>query len=126
MNSATILTLAVVVLVVVVLGFWFASRRRRSAELRSHFGAEYDRAVDAGRVERALTQRAERVETDTEELRLALRRYRAFFDRLLTIQSNSSSAAASSSASCSVVSSSGRRCWVRTSAWRRRQAATCA
>jgi len=28
-------------------------------------------------------------ETDTEELRLALRRYRAFFDRLLTIQSNS-------------------------------------
>jgi len=66
MNSATILTLAVVVLVVLVLGFWFASRRRRSAELRRHFGAEYDRAVDdygdAGRAERALTQRAERVE----------------------------------------------------------------
>ena len=65
-NTAIVVVLIVVVLAAIGVGFWFASRRRRSAELREHFGPEYDRAIDeygaAGPAERALNERSERVE----------------------------------------------------------------
>jgi len=65
-NTAIVLVLIVVVLAAIGVVLWFASRRRRSAELREHFGPEYDRAIDeygaAGPAERALSERSERVE----------------------------------------------------------------
>jgi hypothetical protein len=67
MDSATGLVLVVIVaLAVVAIGFWMVTRRRRSRDLREHFGPEYDRAVneygDRRPAERALEARAERVE----------------------------------------------------------------
>ena len=66
MNTVIAIVLIVVVLAAIALGAWLATRRRRSAELREHFGPEYDRAIDeygaAGPAERALSERSERVE----------------------------------------------------------------
>jgi len=54
------------VAVLVFVAWWFLHRRRRSDELRSKFGPEYDRTVrhvgDVGRAEATLTARAQRVE----------------------------------------------------------------
>ncbi len=66
MNSAIVFVLIVVVLAAIGVGIWLATRRRRSAELREHFGAEYDHAVDeygaAEKAEKVLSERSERVQ----------------------------------------------------------------
>jgi hypothetical protein len=66
MNSPIVLVLVVVVLIAVLVGFWMYNQRRRSTELKEHFGPEYDHAVDEygapGKAERALRERTERVE----------------------------------------------------------------
>src|SRR5438552_1774500 len=66
MVSSLALAIIVVVLVAIAVGVWLAMRRRESAELREHFGDEYDRAVDEygapGPAERALSERSARVE----------------------------------------------------------------
>lgn len=58
-----VIILAVIVVIVAAIGFWL--QRRRSDQLRQHFGPEYDRAVadDGGRrrAEAKLEERAERV-----------------------------------------------------------------
>jgi len=61
-STAIVLVLALAVLGVVV---WSLARRRRSTELRTHFGPEYDRTVQqhgsAHRAERDLSDRERRV-----------------------------------------------------------------
>jgi FtsZ-interacting cell division protein ZipA len=66
MNNTVVLVLVVIVVALVAVGLWLYSQRRRSDELRERFGPEYDRAVHdygaSGKAERALRDRAERVE----------------------------------------------------------------
>lgn len=56
----------VVVAVVAIAVIWYAMRQRRRMELRERFGPEYDHVVrqegDAGRAERVLNDRQQRVE----------------------------------------------------------------
>ncbi len=53
------------VVVIVALAAWFIYRQRRTAALRDHFGAEYDRTLDTAggkaKAEAALKEREERV-----------------------------------------------------------------
>jgi len=66
MNSST-LTLIVIAAAIVILGviLWAALQKRRTNTLRSQFGEEYDRTVEAegkrAKAEAALEERAERV-----------------------------------------------------------------
>src|SRR5947207_1719741 len=67
MNSSILIVLIVVIVVAVAaVAIWLGTRRRRTAELREHYGPEYDRAVGEygapGPAERALSERSERVE----------------------------------------------------------------
>ena len=67
MSTPLIVGLAVVVLAVLAAAVWLISRQqRRRAELREHFGPEYDRTVRAHgaerEAERELTERRERVQ----------------------------------------------------------------
>ncbi len=62
---ALILVAALVVIVLLAVA-WIAMRQRRRQQLREHFGPEYERVVqeeqgDAGRADRVLAERAERV-----------------------------------------------------------------
>lgn len=63
MDPKLVVAIAVAVVVVLVIG-WVISRRQRTVKLRSHFGAEYDRAVrESGpqRAETVLLEREKRV-----------------------------------------------------------------
>src|SRR5258706_14588051 len=66
MNTTTIVLVVVAIVIVAGLVYYFV-RKRKSDELRTRFGAEYDRAVgDAGsrhRAEAGLVERQKRVET---------------------------------------------------------------
>ncbi|MBV9670914.1 MAG: hypothetical protein JOZ43_08175 [Acidobacteriales bacterium] len=64
MDQNTIIIVAVIVIALIVAG-WLISRRRKSEQLRQHFGPEYERELkrtgDASQAERALEERARRV-----------------------------------------------------------------
>ncbi len=66
MESQVLIILLIVVLVLAAVGLWLYLRKRQSTALRSHFGTEYDRAVEKygkrGRAEAELKAREKRVE----------------------------------------------------------------
>jgi hypothetical protein len=66
MNNQLMLVLIIGVAVVVAVALWFALRKRRTEELRTRFGPEYDRTVREARTvrdgEAALIERQTRVE----------------------------------------------------------------
>ena len=66
MNTTLVIVLAIIVIAAVAVALWSSNRRRRRAELRDHFGPEYERAVDhygaEGRAQDVLRKRAERVQ----------------------------------------------------------------
>jgi hypothetical protein len=66
MDLRIVLAVIVVVAVVAAAVAWYVVRERRRAELRRQFGPEYERVVaeqgDAGRADRILSERQERVE----------------------------------------------------------------
>jgi len=66
MNQTTVLALIVAVVVVVLAIAWMFFRQKRSRELRSHFGPEYDRLTQEKgsprRAEAELAERKQRVE----------------------------------------------------------------
>lgn len=65
MNQSLLIILAIVVIAAVIVAGVLVSRRRRSEHLRSHFGPEYERALEAkgdrGKAEAELAQREKRV-----------------------------------------------------------------
>ncbi len=95
MNTTTIeIIIAVAVVAVVVIAailIWAASRRRHMAELREHFGPEYDHAVKSMGDERAavaeLEQRQKRVEAMELQPLSAVQRDR-FLSQWRAIQAN--------------------------------------
>jgi hypothetical protein len=66
MVNSTALLIIVVLVAAIAVSAWLVMKRRKSAELREHFGEEYDRAVDEygapGPAEQALSERSARVE----------------------------------------------------------------
>ena len=97
MNNQLMLVLIIGVAVVVAVALWFALRKRRTEELRTRFGPEYDRTVREARTvrdgEAALIERQTRVERlhirplapeDARRFALAWRDVQAkFVDRLV-------------------------------------------
>jgi hypothetical protein len=67
--TSTELVLALIVLVLVVVAFFFWTRSRRTSELKSRFGPEYDRTVhdigDPRKAEEVLAKREKRVSSYT-------------------------------------------------------------
>jgi uncharacterized membrane protein YccC len=74
-------TLVLIVVGALVVGLlaWIGLTLRRTQMLRARFGPEYEHLA------RTVEQWGRGEDVSTEELRVALRRYRAFFDRLLSI-----------------------------------------
>jgi hypothetical protein len=66
MENPVVIVLAIALVAVLAVAVWLYMRKRRTAELRSTFGPEYDRALgehrDQRRAEQALEERKERVE----------------------------------------------------------------
>lgn len=66
MDTSVMIVLAIVVVVVVAIVAWLVMQRRRSEELRDHFGPEYKRAIndlgDTRRAEAELEARQKRVD----------------------------------------------------------------
>src|SRR5919199_360546 len=66
MDNPLVLVLAVALIAVIAVAVWLNMQKRRTEELRTSFGPEYDRAVreqhDPRRAERVLEERKERVE----------------------------------------------------------------
>jgi hypothetical protein len=66
MDNPVVIVLAIALVVVIAIAVWLYSQKRRSQELRSTFGSEYDRTLreqgDQRRAERTLEERKERVE----------------------------------------------------------------
>jgi hypothetical protein len=66
MSTSILVILAIVVIAVIAVAAWVYSQKRRSQELREHFGPEYDRAVqqygEQRTAESALAEREKRVE----------------------------------------------------------------
>jgi len=66
MDNPLVLVLAVALIAVIAVAVWLYMQQRRTQELRTSFGPEYDRAVqeehDPRRAERVLEERKERVE----------------------------------------------------------------
>src|SRR5215210_1640319 len=66
MDNPLILVLAVALIAVIAIAAWLYMQKRRTDELRTSFGPEYDRTVqeqrDPRRAERVLEERKERVE----------------------------------------------------------------
>ncbi len=66
MDNPLVLVLAVALIAVIAVAVWLYLQKRRTAELQTRFGPEYDRAVreqqDPRRAERVLEERKERVE----------------------------------------------------------------
>lgn len=66
MNQSLMIVIAVVVIALLILAAVLISRRRRSEHLKSHFGREYDRAVEEkgsrAKAEADLADREKRVE----------------------------------------------------------------
>jgi FtsZ-interacting cell division protein ZipA len=66
MDNPLVLVLAIALIAVIAVAVWLYMQKRRTDELRTSFGPEYDRAVqeqrDPRRAERVLEERKERVE----------------------------------------------------------------
>jgi hypothetical protein len=66
MDNPVVIVLVVALIVVLGVAVWLFMQKRRTEELRTSFGPEYDRAVrdhdDKGKAERVLEERKERVE----------------------------------------------------------------
>jgi hypothetical protein len=82
MTSQLLIVLGFIVVVAIAVAVWFYLQKRRSGELRQHFGPEYDRTVqqygERGTAEKALEEREKRVEllklhplTDAERVRFS-------------------------------------------------------
>ena len=78
MDTQTSIMLAGGVLVLIAVATLIIYKKKQSHRLHERFGQEYDRSVDEAQVD--LTDKA-----STENLRLVLRRYRSFFERLLSL-----------------------------------------
>jgi len=66
MDNPLVVVLVIALIVVIGVAAWLYMQKRRTEELRTSFGPEYDRAVrdheDKGKAERVLEERKERVE----------------------------------------------------------------
>ena len=66
MDNPLVLVLAVALVAVIAVAVWLYTQKRRTEQLRTSFGPEYDRAVreqhDTGKAEQVLEERKERVE----------------------------------------------------------------
>jgi hypothetical protein len=67
MNTNTVITIVIAVLIVSAVSIWFLVRKRRSKQLRSHFGPEYDHTVrqlgSQAKAEDALAARQKYIES---------------------------------------------------------------
>jgi FtsZ-interacting cell division protein ZipA len=66
MSTTVLIVLVIVVLAVIAVAAWAYSQKRRSEQLRAHFGSEYDRTVEQsatrGTAEKELEDREKRVD----------------------------------------------------------------